>query len=282
MPCSGWGEGPLAQLTSYDMRGWSYGIDVNMDLAAIAKEDIARKVAVPPNVRDQLTQFTDNMFTVNSLFMDFESTDLLQFSPMHSTAGAAGDPGLDALALFMQFYLKSLVTSGNPYILGYSATTTPATKYPESQQVPSSLQPAGTTYTMYYDAANPNLSTLDFVLVTQGGKKTIPGTPGNFDSNWILPGEQVDGKIIYSHAVLIENLLLEPFFNEFRRRIYDNIHGRIDVGIGRSTTRAGRPRRQGSPTTSPASRAAMTNMSTASTRTFQRRPARRWSIWAVR
>jgi hypothetical protein len=232
------GEGPLAQLTSYAMTGWSYGIDVNMALATIAKDDIATNVAVPPNVRDQLTQFTDNMFTVNSLFMDFESTNLLQFTPVHSTAGAAGDPGLEALALFMQFYLKYLVTSGNPYILGYSLTTTPATNYPGSQQVPGSLQPAGTTYTMYYDPADPNLSTLNFVLVTQGGKKTIPGTPGNFDSNWIQPGEQVDGKLIYSHTVLIEDLLLEPFFNEFRQRIYDNIHSHIDVRIGQGYDQA--------------------------------------------
>lgn len=227
------GEGPLAQLQAFDMRGWSYGIDVDMDLATIAKDDIARNFAVPANVQDQLRQFSDEMFTVNSLFMDFESTDLLRFNPTYSQAGTAGDVGLQALTTFMQFYLTNLVKAGNPYVLGYSLTTTAATKYPASEQIPASLRPAGTTYTMYRDAAHPDISTLNFVLATQGGHGAINGSPGNFDSNWIQPDEQIDAKIVYSHAVLIEDLYLKPFFDQLRQGIYDQIHSHIDVGIGR-------------------------------------------------
>ncbi len=232
------GEGPLATLTEFDMTGWSYGIDVDMDLAAIAKDDIASNKAVPPNVQQQLQQFSDNLFTVNQLFMDFESTDLLRFNPVHSSAGTAGDIGLQSLTTFMQFYLTDLVKSGNPYILGYSLTSTPATRYPAGSQVPPSLRPVGTTYTMYHDPVNPDLSNLNFVLATEGGHAGISGSPGTFDSNWIQPAEQIDAKIVYSHAVLVEQLILEPFFNTLRQGVYDKIRGQIDVGIGNDYTQA--------------------------------------------
>lgn len=232
------GEGPLAKLTEFDMTGWSYGIDVDMDLAAIAKDDIASNKAVPPNVQQQLQKFSDDLFTVNRLFMDFESTDLLRFNPVHSGAGTAGDIGLQALTTFMQFYLTDLVKSGNPYILGYSLTGTPATRYPADGQVPPSLRPVGTTYTMYHDPVNPDLSNLNFVLATEGGHAGISGSPGTFDSNWIQPAEQIDAVIVYSHAVLVERLILEPFFNALRQGVYDKIRDQIDVGIGNDYTQA--------------------------------------------
>lgn len=235
------GEGPLAQLKAFDMSGWSYGIDVDMDLAAIAKDDIARNGSVPQNVQSQLRQFSDEMFTINSLFMDFESTDLLRFNPTYSQAGTAGEVGLQSLTTFMQFYLTNLVKAGNPYVLGYSLTTTATTKYSASQQIPASLRPVGTTYTMYHDPAHPDISTLNFVLATQAGHQRINGSPGNFDSNWIQPDEQVDAKIIYSHGVLIENLYLEPFFTQLRQGIYDKIRGHIEVGIGRDYDQAKSP-----------------------------------------
>ena len=235
------GQGPLAQLKKFDMTGWQYGIDVDMDLTEIAKDDIGKNVAVPKNVEDQLKNFSDDMFTINHLFMDFESTNLLKFNPTQSNAGSAGEVGLQYLVTFMQFYLENLIKSGNPYILGYSLTTNSQTNYPENQKIPDSLRPVGTTYTMYYDPAHPKISNLNFVLTTQGGRQGILGSPGNFDSNWIQPDEQIDAKMIYSHAVLIEHLYLEPFFNQLRQGVYNKIAGDIDVGIGNSYQNAKSP-----------------------------------------
>ena len=228
------GQGPLKKKKKFDMTGWQYGIDVDLDLTEIAKDDIGKNVAVPKNVKDQLQHFSDNMFTINHLFMDFESTDLLKFNPTHSNAGSAGDVGLQYLVTFMQFYLENLIKSGNPYILGYSLTTTPETQYPKNQIIPDSLRPVGTTYTMYYDPVHPKISNLNFVLATQGGHKGILGSPGNFDSNWIQPDEQIDAKMIYSHTVLLEDLYLKPFFNQLQQNIYNKIKDHIDVGIGNS------------------------------------------------
>jgi hypothetical protein len=81
------GNGPLAALTKYEMTGWSYGIDITLDLIAVEKEDINNTIVVPPLVESQLTGFLDNMFSVSSLFMDFQSTDLMRFDPRTPTRG---------------------------------------------------------------------------------------------------------------------------------------------------------------------------------------------------
>lgn len=226
------GSGPLAKLTKYDMTGWSYGIDVNLDLVSIVKDDIGKKIAVPANVEQQFTQFLDNMFSVRSLFMDFESTDLTRFNPVHSNAGSAGDPGLQSLVLFMEFYLKYLQASGNPYILGYALSPGDNTKYKLGEEVPAQLSPVGTTFTMYHDPTNPGLSNLNFVLATKGGHGSVSSTPGNFDSNWISPNEQCDAKMIYSHSCLVEPFVLQPFYEQLKQEVYDKIHDHLDVGVG--------------------------------------------------
>ena len=131
--------------------------------------------------------------------------------------------------MFMNFYLKWLVSSGNPYILGYSLTTTDRTNYDPDQNVPDSLRPVGTTYTMYYDPKYPDLSNLNFVLATKGGHRSIAGTPGNFDTNWISPTDQCDAKMIYSHSCLIEQFFLQPFFDQLRTGVYAQIKDQIDI-----------------------------------------------------
>jgi hypothetical protein len=235
------GSGPLASLNTYDMTGWKYGITILLDLKQIEKDDIGKKIKVPDLVDQQLNHFMDSMFSINHLFMDFESTDLLRFDPAHCDTKEAGDVGLEQLVTFMQFYLKNLVASGNPFILGYALTTDDATRYPENANVPDSLKPVGTTYSMYHDPNDQNLSNVNFVLATKGGHAAIAGTPGNFDSNWLVAAEQCDAKLIYSHTCLIEKFFLEPFFTTLQDNVFSGdptdpskkgISGNIDVNKG--------------------------------------------------
>jgi hypothetical protein len=240
------GYGPAAQLTKYDMTGWSYGVDITLDLAAVEKDDIGQKIAVPKNVEEQLKGFLDNMFSVSSLFMDFEATELVRFHPAHSGAGDSGDAGLQQLVLFMNFYLKDLQAQGNPYILGYALAPGANTQYPPREVVPDELAPVGTTYTMYHDPDHPGLSTLNFVLATKGGHGAVTGTPGTFDTNWINPTEQCDAKMIYSHGCLIEPFILRPFFEQLRQTVwtgvseqFDELTAGNDYATGRSSTPGG-------------------------------------------
>ncbi|HWB49299.1 MAG TPA: hypothetical protein VG651_09330 [Stellaceae bacterium] len=229
------GFGPAAKLTRYDIGGWSYGINVNLDLKVLADDD---KGKVPANIWDMLHEFRVDMFDVLHLFVDFESTDLTKFDPAYTTTKGSGDVGSQQLAAFMEFYLEFLVKTGSPYILGYSPNATPATKYGENWQVPDILRPVGTTFTVYHDPRHAGLSNLNFVLATKGGHRGILGSPGVFDTNWITPDEQCDAKMIYSHACLIEGLILQPFFNAFSNRVYAQVAGHINVSRGNDYRRA--------------------------------------------
>lgn len=229
---TGGGFGPLAGVQEHDAAGWSYGVSITLDLAAVDRDDLAKNAGVPPIVKQQLNGFLDVMFQVDHLFLDLDSADLLRFDPTTTHAGDAGDAGQRQLAMFMQFYLGSLSRGGNPFILGYAATTSDQTRIPQNQQVPDGLRPTGTTFTLYQDPADPDLSTVNYVLVTRGGHQTISGTPANFTSNWIAPGEQCDAKVIYSHYQLAEPLLVKPVFTQIREGVYQQISQHINVPEG--------------------------------------------------
>ncbi|MDF3834179.1 hypothetical protein P3W85_14615 [Cupriavidus basilensis] len=239
------GHGPAAKLKKYDMSGWKYGINITLDLQAVEKEDLAKNIGVPDLVKNQLYHFMSNMFTVNSLFMDFESTDLMRFDPVHTSTGEAGDDGMEQMVLFMNFYLKDLVAKGNPYILGYSLDTNDHTNYDPDQNVPDALRPVGTTFIVYHDPNYPDLSNLNFVLATKGGHGGITGSPGNFDTNWIQPDEQCDAKMVYSHSCLVEKYIVRPVFDQIRDGVYNKIHNDISISknqtydVARSTTSDG-------------------------------------------
>lgn len=226
------GSGPLARLHTYDIDNWSYGIDVNMDLFKLEQDDIGKKITVPPLVEDQLKNFTDKMFSVNSLLMDFESVDLIQFNPTHTNAGKSGDVGIEQMVLFMQFYLKWLIASGNPYVLGYAINQNDQSEVPTNEVVPDPLKPVGTTYSMYCDAVTPAKSNLNFVLATKGGFGHISGSPGTFDSNWIGDNEDINAKMIISHTDLVESLILKPLYESLQTSVFSQINGNIDVSSG--------------------------------------------------
>lgn len=222
------GTGPMAKLKQYDVSDWKYGVAVDLGLKQLEQKHIGKGIKVPDDVKKQLNKFSEDMFRIDHLFMDFESSSLME--PDETETETPGDLVTQQLAEFMHYYLTDLQRDGNPYILGYSLNTTDDTKMPK--EVPKSMKPTGTTYTMYNDADTPENSTLNFILVTEGGHKKIHDVPDPFDSNWIKKDEQCDAKMIYSHDVLLEEFLLKPFFDKLRNGVYDKIKGDVSVGKG--------------------------------------------------
>lgn len=223
------GEGPFAKLTKTPIDNWVYAITVNMNLKNITGD--IKNLKIPANITKQLTHFTEDMFTVNSLFLDFESSVLDTFDPAATTVGKAGDEFLKALTFFMSFYFTSLKTSGNPYVLGYSINQTDQTKPPKNEQVSDSLKPVATNYSMYQDSTDAKKSNLNYLLVTKGGFDKLPGSPDIFPSNWIGASENIDAKMIISHQDLIEKLVLKPLFNQLQNNIYTQIQDKLDDNI---------------------------------------------------
>lgn len=228
-----WLNNGFGTLVKHSTDSWIYSVNVQLGFSELAANDLKNKIKVPANVQQELEHFISSDFSVSHLFMDFESTNLLEPNSS-TTTGKAGDKATDRFILFMRDYLVYAQKNGNPFLLGYSPVTTDKTKIDEDQQVPDVLRPVGNTYAMYYDAANPDLSNLNFMLVTKGGKGKIPSVTPVIPANWFTPADKDGAKMIYSHSVLVEPLILEPFFTSFQSGMYAAIERTIDTSPGNS------------------------------------------------
>lgn len=112
-----------AMMAPKDMTGWIYAIDIDLDFAGISRGDLDKGIAVPENVLKQLESFTTDQFSVTSLFMNFQSTNLMRFNPVSTSVGTAGSSALSYFTTFMGEYLGAVSKdqAHNPYILGYSS-----------------------------------------------------------------------------------------------------------------------------------------------------------------
>lgn len=228
--------GPMG-LKSYDLDGWVYEVPVNLNLAAIAAGDLPN---VPTLVKSQLSAFTPTMFLVSSLFLDFDSADLLSWAPASAAPGGPVD-GLAQLAQFMQFYLRDLANEHNSFILGYTVSAKSAQQ--ANPAVPALLQPAGTTFALYRDPAGADRSTLNFYLVTAGGRVRIPGAPPYPKASMLAGGATATAT--YSHRILTEPLLVKPVFDQLHDGVYAQIRGKIGAPPGHDYASAKTPRQGG-------------------------------------
>ena len=125
-----------AMMAPKDMTGWVYAIDIDLDFAGISRGDLQKGIAVPENVLNQLESFTTDQFSVSSLFMNFQSTDLMRFNPVSTSVGTAGSSAQAYFTTFMAEYLGAVSKdqANNPYILGYASKqavqTTQILNYP--------------------------------------------------------------------------------------------------------------------------------------------------------
>lgn len=216
------GFGPLAKLQEYDMSNWRYGFNVNLDLTSY-KDDGTHKPS--PAVEQQLKNFNAGNLSIDCLFLDFVSSDLKTTIPAETSCPAE-------MTEFMSFYFMHLNSTGNPYILGYSANASGNSSF--SQDVPPQLKPVGTDYTMFSDPNYPGLSNLNYTLVTQGGHGSISGTPATLDSNWFNQNSAPAGKMIISSQCLLEALILRPFYNNLQQQTIAQVSQHVNVGAGNS------------------------------------------------
>lgn len=101
-------------------------------------------------------------------------------------------------------------------------TSTPqtiATATNQLKTIPDSMKPVGNTFTVFQDTVNPNISTINFILNTKLSEGShsagVQSTPGVFDTNWISPTDQCDGKMIYSSFCFLETVILKPFYDTY-------------------------------------------------------------------
>lgn len=183
-----WFRNPLSgELEPNDMTGWVYSIAINLDLGDLDRVDITDGQPVPEIVKKRLEYFASNGFKISKLFLDFRSGNLMQFDPTKTSAGkdnAWASPKYQTFVYFMAMFLGYYKErpSLNPYILGYTITSTDATTDP-NQDVPKSLKPKGQTFNVFKDPVIADRSNINFIINTIGGQANLGAgfhqTPGN-------------------------------------------------------------------------------------------------------
>lgn len=108
-----------------EMKDWVYTIPIELDFARIYREDTSGKLPVPKQVSDELDRFTTDEFSVSSLFVKFDSVDLMNVD----VAATKPDDNPDGLQSFFVYFMSRFLhylhadPKKNPYILGYTSTS---------------------------------------------------------------------------------------------------------------------------------------------------------------
>ncbi len=248
------GAGPRSVLKQHDVTGWSYGIQVSLDLADAARTS----TNLDASVRNQLNAFTPDMFSVTSLLADLANVSLATFDSAQITTSDSNTH--TELSNFMTYYLKDLKAAGSLFLFGFQAAVLPEApgtihsmdrhallpgqhpnttpppdnaawdaKLAGATQLPPTLQVSGTTYTLTRHPTNPDLSTLTYALVTRGCHGHVPGSPPNVRTSWFPDGDGVQqGRVYNSYAALLRPLVLEPVFAHIRDNVYNSVCGTIN------------------------------------------------------
>jgi len=199
------GRTPIVIAKEAVMDGWDLSFKVNLDLANLEQRLIAQNVAIPPEVKQQLTAFDESMFDISHLFLNFEDANLVDsFNVKELNTNVLSTP--EAIGQFKDYVsvlLKQLQGSDNPFILGYTVTNKPST---DSTAIKPTFEPTGTNYSAYPEPAYPSRSTLNYLLMTQD--RLVPVGPGYgiFNHNWVNT-DDIQGTFVISQTLVMNQIL---------------------------------------------------------------------------
>jgi hypothetical protein len=171
------GNGPKATQQHIDFQNWVYTFDVNLNFQQIEQSALQVSAVVPDVVKQTLSNFTADMFTIQHLFLDFENTGIARYDADRTKMPAPGGTRITAGQMTqwqnaLQSYFTGLAASANPYILGYTPSLVPA-----KIGTVSLFTPTGATFSTYRGAATSGDNTLNFLLMTHG--RALPLVPPN-------------------------------------------------------------------------------------------------------
>jgi hypothetical protein len=195
---------------------WEYVFTVDLDMQEIAHQAVQNHTLIPQEVKDHLNNFTDDMFTIRHLFMDFQDADLATYDKSRSRCPLPGDwgggdlaqkPGDFTLSLVqtaLEGHFKSLAGDANPYILGYAVES----KQASGVNLLPTLDPTSSTFSTNYNNTNQALSSLNFLVMTDN--RPLPTDPkAGLFAQPTVPATGSDGRILVARTGILDGWLLE-------------------------------------------------------------------------
>lgn len=186
---------------SANVDGWQLTLTVNLSLAEIAAKLVSEHKKIPSAVKQQLSAFTEDLYDINHLFLNFEDADLVEsYQLTASNNSDLNDPNvISQVKNIVQSLLNKLKGSDNPFIFGYTVNN----KKPPASN--ADFIPTGTTYSVYPEPAHLSRSALNFLSVTNG--RNLPGAGfGVFTHNWVTT-DNVQGAFTIAQDILMSKIL---------------------------------------------------------------------------
>jgi hypothetical protein len=234
------GFGKAAVPKSYPLQGCMVAFKVNLAIGQLAHEHLANDQAIPPEVAKILTAFDPSMFDVQSIFMDFQNSDLTTYDTTYSQMNFPDETTKVVFGQAMASWINSHRGNDNPFILGHSVTRTT----PTEPGTPSILEPTGANFSSRVfapitgpDDPNAGLNTFNFLMVTNGRKiLDDPALYGNgagvFDYN-LVDNNAIDGRGYINFETFLNTyvgpMIIDPL-NQALVAMPDYAHARDDRG----------------------------------------------------
>lgn len=212
-------SGVLASPESFDtplnFSNWEYVFTVDLDMQEIALEAVMNHTAIPDEVKGHLREFSDDMFTIRHLFMDFQDADLATYDKERSQCPMPDDWGggdlakrtddftLVLLQAALQGHFHSLAGTDHPYILGYAVES----KQAGGVNLLPTLDPTSSTFSTNYNSANQALSSLNFLVMTNHHPLPTDAAAGLFTQGAVTSAD-ADGRFMVAQNSFFSGWLL--------------------------------------------------------------------------
>ena len=194
---------PQAVKQTADVAGAVLTLTTSLNIASLSNDEVRGSAVIPAEVKTQLQNFDDSMFSIEHIYMNLEDANLLSnYSFNCDQVDMTNADTVTALTSLVKAYIDGLKDSKNPYILGYQVT---------DSNTPSDAtwKPTGVTYATFKDNAYPTRNSLNFLMETHG--KTVPSAPV-LSANWIQ-ADDVEGTFVFSQELVLPQIIEAiPFF----------------------------------------------------------------------
>lgn len=204
---------------------WVLAFDVNLDMVALSASSLATSGA-SKIAQQYLQQFSESEFTINRLALNFENADLANLDVKGSTVPS--DPiAMETIIANLSRYFKGLRNSTNPYILGYPIKSNDPQ---QTQKILPAIEPTKTDFsttpyisTSAGDTSHDDLSTLNFLLMTQGKDFPTDVNTGLFNQNWVT-SDDVQGIMAISNQIFTSAYLNQLLIPAVSNALFSALH----------------------------------------------------------
>jgi hypothetical protein len=181
----------VPQSQTIDLSGCQVSFEVDVDIQSVPTEK-----NVPPQIVEALNNLGNGVFSIQQLFMNFQTIDISHFSQENSIVPSDLDSaGMTYLSDLLNQYLNSDFQSAGGHVLGYSIVGENSGSLPSTLATfaPTKLDFITNQYQppdLANETRNPEIDTLNYLMMTHD--RIFPSNLAQ-SGNWIDPEDDEEG-----------------------------------------------------------------------------------------